>query len=85
MLYRVLVSAVVIGAALCGCAHDERQWMKLDQTYTIADFQRDHAACSKNGTLDEACMRAKGWIDVNPSSADRAADKPPPPNPGRYR
>ena len=68
-------------ALLGGCAGtDEKQWLKVNQSYTTAEFQRDYAACSKGGTLDEACLRAKGWVDVKPSRGDRAADAPPPAN-----
>ena len=60
--------------------------MKVNESYTTAEFQRDYAACSRRGTLDEACMRAKGWVDVKPSRGDRAADVPPPaPVYGRQR
>ena len=87
MLARSLSLAPLIAAgALAGCAHSETQWMKVNQTYTTAEFQRDHAACSKRGTLDEACMRGKGWVDLKPSRGDRAADVPPPaPDPRQYR
>lgn len=50
-----------------GCSSDDRQWMKLDSRYTTEEFRRDHAACSKSGTLDDTCMRKLGWIAVNPS------------------
>jgi hypothetical protein len=52
----------------------------VNQSYTTAEFQRDYAACSKGGALDEACLRAKGWVDVKPSRGDRAAETPPPTN-----
>ena len=71
---------------LAGCAHSDKQWMKVNESYTTAEFQRDHAACSKGLSLDEACMRARGWVDVKPSARDRAADTPPPgPAPQDYR
>jgi len=51
-----------------------------------AEFQRDRAACEKNGKLDEDCLKERGWT---PLSADKAP--PPPPLPtgprgstGRY-
>jgi hypothetical protein len=59
----VLVLGVL--AALGGCAEDrQRDWMKVDQRYTVEDFRRDHAECSRSGKLDEACMRSRGWVDV---------------------
>jgi hypothetical protein len=86
MLTRSLLLAWTLAGILAGCAHDERQWMKVNESYTTAEFRRDHAACSKGGTLDEACMRARGWVDLKPSARDRAADTPSPtPAPQDYR
>jgi len=76
-LLRFLASVLADGA-LAGCAASETQWMKVNESYTTAEFQRDHAACAKGRTLDEACMRSKGWVDLKPSRGDRAADSPPP-------
>jgi len=60
----VLTAAALL--ALAGCASDDdRQWLKLNQKYTTEEFQRDHAACSKGGKLDDACMRSRGWVAVN--------------------
>jgi hypothetical protein len=85
----VLTLTALLAAA--GCASDERQWMKLREKYTTQDFQRDHAACSKGGKLDEACMRSRGWVAVNPSgkveTRDPLARELGPPSqrpPGRY-
>jgi len=67
--------AVVVVTALGGCASDERQWMKLDANYTREDFQRDWAACTRNGKVDDACMRNLGWVAVNPGgSIERPKD-----------
>lgn len=80
------LASLLAAGVLAGCSHSETQWMKVNQSYTTAEFQRDHAACSKRGPLDEACMRARGWVDVKPSRGDRAADvPPPPPDPRQYR
>jgi hypothetical protein len=59
---------------LAGCAADERQWLKLNEKYTTDEFRRDHATCSKGGKLDDACMRAKGWVAVNPSGKPEVKD-----------
>jgi hypothetical protein len=79
------LACLLAAGVLAGCAHSETQWMKVNESYTTVEFQRDHAACSKRGTLDEACMRAKGWVDLKPSRGDRAADTPPPAPVDRYR
>jgi hypothetical protein len=61
---------------LAGCASDEREWMKLNQKYTVEEFRRDHAACSKTGKLDDACMRGRGWVAVNPSGKPETPKDP---------
>jgi hypothetical protein len=68
-----ILTAVVLLAAT-GCASDERQWLKLSEKYTTEEFQRDHAACSKGGKLDDACMRGRGWVTVNPSGKQEVRD-----------
>jgi hypothetical protein len=80
---------VAVGAlALVSCsARDTREWMKVEQRYTKEEFRRDHKECSRDrdGGPDEACMRQRGWLPVNPSKAD--SDPPPDPTPksrGRY-
>jgi hypothetical protein len=75
---RPFLACVLATGLLAGCAASETQWMKVNEPYTTAEFQRDHAACSKGRALDEACMRSKGWVDLKPSRGDRAADTPPP-------
>ena len=83
---RLLPVICVVAGFLAGCSHSDKQWMKVNESYTTAEFRRDHAACSKGSTLDEACMRAKGWVDLKPSARERAADSPPPtPAPQDYR
>jgi hypothetical protein len=65
---------VLAVALLAGCADDSRQWMKVDEKYTVAEFRRDHAACTQGGKLDEACMRSKGWVDVKSPKADKPSE-----------
>lgn len=82
MLRRPLLLACAVAGVLSGCGgYSDKQWMKVNESYTTEDFRRDHKACSKGVVLDEACMRAKGWVDLKPSAKDRAADTPPPPTP----
>jgi hypothetical protein len=68
----ILTAVALLAAA--GCASDERQWLKLNQKYTTAEFQRDHAACTKSGKLDDACMRERGWVAVNASGKAETRD-----------
>jgi hypothetical protein len=73
----VAVIALGIGLAAGGCASHEKEWMKIGTSYTLAEFRRDHSACSKGGSLDESCMRTKGWVAVNPGQAEKAVVEPP--------
>lgn len=62
---------LLLGAiAVAGCsAGPDRDWMRVDNSnYTSADFRRDLAACTKGGTLDETCMRDRGWVTVRPQT-----------------
>jgi hypothetical protein len=80
MLTWALVLGCLVAAILGGCGgHSDKQWMKVNESYTTEEFRRDHAACSKGLVLDDACLRAKRWVDLKPSARDRAADTPPPP------
>jgi hypothetical protein len=74
---------LVVALMIAGCAQD-KQWMKVGEPYTTAEFRRDYADCSKKGSLDGECLRARGWVDMKPSKGDRAADNPPP-QPENYR
>jgi hypothetical protein len=74
-----LFGSVFLATTLAACAGPEREWMKVSEKYTVADFRRDHAACSRGARLDEACMRARGWVDVNPGKVEK------PPEPERHR
>ena len=75
----VMVAVIVlgIGLAVSGCASGEKEWMKIGTSYTMAEFRRDYAACSKSGTLDESCMRTKGWVAVSPGQAEKTVVEPP--------
>lgn len=78
MYWKTTIAAIVLGSVVSGCAgSSERQWMKINEKYSTADFRRDHAACTKSGTLDDPCMRSRGWVDVNPSKAEKAPEQEP--------
>ena len=63
---RALSALLLLAPVLGGCVTDEREWMKLNERYTVAEFQRDREACMKSGKIDDACMKARGWVAVNP-------------------
>jgi hypothetical protein len=77
----VLLAVVSMVVLACAAPRTEPQWYKPG-TYTVEEFQRDRTACTKDRLLDQACLRARGWI---PLTADRI-DTPPEPAPvrGRY-
>lgn len=78
MWTRIAFLIALSSVGLVGCsAHDNREWMKVDQRYTTAEFQRDHKECSRKGDLDDPCMRQRGWVPVNPSRTEA----PPPMDP----
>ena len=72
MVRRIFLLLIAV-LSLVACGGREKQWYKPNQNYTVAEFQRDEAACTKDGVLDEECLKQRGWIAI---SADR--DKPPP-------
>jgi hypothetical protein len=73
--------------SLNACATEtEKQWYKPGANYTMAEFHRDEAACTKNKVLDEECMKERGWVAL---SADKDTIAPmqgglQSPKPGRY-
>jgi hypothetical protein len=80
--------AIVLGLACLGlaaCVSDSREWMKVGQQYSTAEFRRDYRECTRDRALDDACMRQRGWVPVSPSRTD-APPTPdqPPPRRGRY-
>jgi hypothetical protein len=81
MQFLALVIAVSAALVLGGCASQEKEWMKLDQKYTVAEFRRDYAACSKTGQLNEGCMRNKGWVAVSPGAPVEKTAEPARPGP----
>ena len=72
-IYRFALVGIVLGAAACG-GIDDRQWMKVNQRYTTEEFRRDVSECSPKSTLDEECMKARGWVDVSRSKTERDHD-----------
>jgi hypothetical protein len=75
---RWMTGSILVVAALlaAGCATDDRQWLKLNEKYTTEEFRQDHAACSKGGTLDDACMRSRGWVAVSPGAKGETPKDP---------
>jgi hypothetical protein len=50
--------------------------MKLDSTYTTAEFRRDLQECTIKGKLDDDCMKARGWVAVTPPKGEQKKEDP---------
>lgn len=72
LTFGVLVVTFVLG----GCGTDNREWMKLNQSYTTAEFRRDLSECTVKGKLDDDCMKARGWVAVTPPKAEPKKEDP---------
>jgi hypothetical protein len=68
----VFLALTVLSLAACA-SEQEKQWYKPGRNYTVAEFDRDQAECTKNKVLDEQCLKDRGWVAI---SADQ--DKGPP-------
>jgi hypothetical protein len=73
---RSLPALLLLLPALGGCVTDEREWMKLNERYTVAEFHRDREACTTKGKIDDACMKSRGWVAVNPGGKAETAKDP---------
>jgi hypothetical protein len=71
---RRLLIGLALSTLLGGCAEPERQWMKVNQPYTVEEFQRDIKECTRRGDLDDECMKARGWVSVKPPKAEKAPE-----------
>jgi hypothetical protein len=74
-----LVPLMLLPIAGCGSSA-EKQWYKAG-SYTVAEFERDRQACTKDRVLDERCLRERGWIGLSP---DRVEPVAPPPSRKTY-
>jgi hypothetical protein len=75
MSSRAWFLGVAAAALFTACtASDNREWMKVNERYSVEEFRRDHAECSRSGKLDDACMRSRGWVDVRGNTSDRAPE-----------
>ena len=68
---RSLLVCVGLAVAFTACGGlEDRQWMKVDQKYTTEEFRRDYRECSKDGKLDDECMKSRGWVTVTPGKIE---------------
>lgn len=76
MRYQLTCAIVLVALAMSACGSDNREWMKLDQTYTTAEFRRDLQECTIKGKLDDDCMKARGWVAVTPPKTEQKKEDP---------
>ena len=68
-----------------GCSTPpEPLWYKPAKEYTTAEFNRDRDNCTKDKKLDQACMKAKGWVQVSPDRPEPGTIKDPEKRPTPY-
>jgi hypothetical protein len=70
---RAALLCCAVAGLLTACGSGDKQWYKPNAEYTVAEFQRDRAACEKSGQIDEECLRQRGWVSLTPDK-----DKPLP-------
>jgi len=74
---KLTVGIALAALATAGCGgSDTREWMKLDSTYTTAEFRRDLQECTIKGKLDDDCMKARGWVAVTPPKTEQKKEDP---------
>ena len=72
--WTLLLSLATCVISLAACSTEtEKQWYKPGVSYTMADFERDQAACTKNKVVDEDCLKERGWVAI---STDKDTSNP---------
>ena len=71
LTFLLAIAALALGA----CGGPAKQWYK-PESYTVADFKRDQTACTTDGTLDEACLRGRGWIPLSVTTDEEKGPTP---------
>jgi hypothetical protein len=84
MRARVFLTALPLCAGLVACGPPEREWMKINESYTKEEFRRDLTACTRGTTLDEACMKSRGWVSVSAPKQVKPPEQQPVPTTPRY-
>ena len=88
MRARLLLTTLPLCLGLAACASTDREWMKINESYTKEEFRRDVDQCTRGITLDEACMKSRGWVSVTGKQAkptEPPGQQTPGTPPPRYR
>jgi hypothetical protein len=83
---RVALLAIATALAACTSLELPKQWYKPGVNYSVDEFKRDNAACTKDRVLDEDCMRSRGWVSLS-GDEDKGPTRPltPAGKPGQSR
>ena len=76
MRNKLTYGVLLVALATSACGADNREWMKLDATYTTAEFRRDFQECTVKGKLDDDCMKSRGWVAVTPPKGEQKKEDP---------
>jgi len=58
----LFLASIVVAQAACDYGQ-EMQWYKPGG-YSMAEFDRDKAECTKDKALVEECMKDRGWVAI---------------------
>jgi len=81
------IALLLAACAFVACSLElPKQWYKPGVNYSVDDFKRDNAACTKDRVLDEDCMKARGWVSLS-GDEDKGPTRPLQPSgkPGQVR
>jgi hypothetical protein len=68
----IALAGVAVALAACETASTEKQWYKPGGNYSTAEFDRDLKACSTlERTINEDCMRQRGWTTLSIDSREK--------------
>jgi hypothetical protein len=78
MIERNCLLVIATTLSLIGCSTErDRQWYKPTANYTVDEFKRDRDACTKGNTLDEQCLKDRGWRPLTSDKPAEIGPKPP--------
>src|SRR5260370_25731172 len=76
MRFSSILLGAVLTTALAGCATDTHEWMKVNQKYATEEFRRNYRECSRDGKLQDECMKSQGWFAVPPGNVEENKTDP---------
>jgi hypothetical protein len=80
---RILLLVLLAASSAACSSGPEREWYKPGVSYTVADFQRDEKACTKDRVVDEECLKGRGWVPLSVEEKKTINTAPTGPKGGR--